>query len=231
MFSFLVCDSFDCAIAASDIQSTWWRILVQFNTWVFQRTHYCKLLLTLRLVSSWLHVHHAWFLTKSSRCRSLPLLFITSVPSYCRPPPSYVQRYLILFHVTCCLWSLLGSRRLFCEADTWPERECCLLNSHDSIPTETLLGKSSVKSFTVYPNLKHISRDRSECRNCHQTAPECLFVICIFLILSPCFYRIRLYLVVIKEIWSNRHPLVAVGTTKCILWNLETSTTLLSKTR
>lgn len=32
MFSFLVFNSFDCAIAASDIQSTWWRILAQFNT-------------------------------------------------------------------------------------------------------------------------------------------------------------------------------------------------------
>lgn len=81
MLSLFVCHSFGCAIVASDIQSTWWRILAQFSTWVFQRTHYCKLLLTLRLVSSWLHVHHAWFLTKSSRCRSLPLLFITSVPS------------------------------------------------------------------------------------------------------------------------------------------------------
>lgn len=83
-------------------------------------------------------------------------LSLTSVPS----PPSSMQPYQILFHVTCCLWSPLGSGRLFCEADTWPERDCCLLNSHDSIPTETLLGKSSVKSFTLYPNLKHTFRDQ-----------------------------------------------------------------------
>ena len=77
----LVCLSFDCAIVASDIQSTWWRILAQFSTRACQRTHYCRLLLTLRLVSSWLHVRHALCLTKSSRCRCLPLLLFTSVPS------------------------------------------------------------------------------------------------------------------------------------------------------
>lgn len=87
----------------------------------------------------------------------VPYHYYLSLASH--PPSSSMQPYQILFHVTCCLWSPLGSGRLFCEADMWPERERCLLNSHDSIPAETLLGKSSVKPFTVYPNLKHTSRD------------------------------------------------------------------------